>query len=170
MFDCDELLTSFCGEWDFYIFPILKSNISWEVYSSCCSLFVFYLFCQNFWHDKWRAWLHEGSLWCHIADCGTLGLKRVGFGPEKGAGWHWMVEERESQIGDLSPLSHTLLPTALHCIASLIRSSPLSLFTKSSPKRGFLTVESPLAFHNWITLVSAPPPLSRLGGRDERAA
>ena len=59
--------------------------------------------------------LDEGSLWCHIADCGTLGLKRLRLGLKRGldgTGWR-----RESQIGDLSP--RTLLPTALHCIASL---------------------------------------------------
>ena len=81
--------------------------------------------------------MHEGSLWCHIADCGTLGLKRVGLGLKRGldgTGWR-----RESQIGDLSPraLYHQRHCIALHPLPDkIITALSQSLFAcSSSPQR-----------------------------------
>ena len=89
-----------------------------------------------------------------------VGPEKGGLGPEKGAGWHWM----EERVADRRPFpSH--FPTngiALHRLPDkIIAALSPSLFAGRVPRGAFcprLTVESPLAFHNWITLVSGPHP------------
>ena len=98
------------------------------------------------------------------------------------------LDRGESRRLETSP-PHTFLPTALHCIwgggpdegwrggvggalymNSLLRSSPLSplLFLPEVPREDFCSclVESPLAFHNRITLVFGPQHGPPTGGRE----
>ena len=119
----------------------------------------------NMWHIfGWRK-LMVSHCWLRY-----VGPEKVEVGPEKGTGWHGM----EERVADRRPFpSHFTTNTiALHCIAWLIRSSPLSprLFLPGCrvPREAFcscLAEKSPLAFHNWITLVSGPHPAPLGWGR-----